>query len=36
MCQIAYKYIGIKIRYKIDKIDSEGNKSKVVRETVLA
>ena len=34
-CQIAYKYAGIKICYKIDKFAFEGNKNKVVRGIVL-
>ena len=33
--QIAYKYTGIKICYKIDKFAFEGNKRKVVYKTVL-
>ena len=35
MCQIICKYTGIKICYKINKFAWEGNKSKVVRGTVL-
>ena len=34
-CQIAYKYIGIKICYKIDRFAFGGEKSKVVHRTVL-
>ena len=34
-CQTAYKYTGITICYKNDKFVFEGNKSKVVRGTVL-
>ena len=34
-CQIAYKYICIKICYKFDKLAFEGNKSKEVRGPVL-
>ena len=34
-CQIACKYTGIKICYKNDKFSFEGDKSKVVRGTVL-
>ena len=35
MCQIAYKYTGNKICYKIDKFAFDEDRRKVVRGTVL-